>query len=732
MKKKLLSLLLTLSVALSMMPMATMTAFAKQDNVAKIGGAKYPTLQAAIDAAEDDDTIVLLKNAKESIVVHKKITINLDKYNIDARDLFKEPTENGYVIYVDGDLTITGKGMITGGNNTGNGGGIYLADKKTDGEIVTAGKVTLSGASQVTGNKAGGFGGGIYNDCDCNKTYLRNIMIGGSAKVIGNVSGVSEENPQGFNDNIYLKNRQLVKILKSAETKGRNAFRVGISQEEPGYWPVYRYVDEDKESTDIVYDTDYYGCVVSDDPTFDLRYNTSGHSAGLFPYAAKIVNKNVTTYYDTVQEAIDTIHFSKAGLITMVHDSAIKETVKVGRNQIITLDLNGHNLNRSLDRARKAYDGIVLHNEGNLTIVNNTFEKNEEFGYICNGGGVYTDADGQTYQVGGILNDGTLKLNTGVAVAGNDGYGVFNRGNLYMEDAYVIENYVGGVCNAKGYQNFKIVNEAGIYDNVIGWKNDASCNVAWEDDAVANIEVENFTGKCGITAPLGTEFAQGEGVEAFKDNFFSDNEEYEIGYDATAKSLFVKKKVTPVPPTPGPTPEPVDPLETEKAAALEAVLAEVGVSEAKTLTGELKMVYEKAVSVIESETNAYDIELDKVLYSKMMKETQEFNEIKIVQLKPQAKKKAVLVSFKTSKLVMADRVPVISAKYQIKRATNKKFTKGVKTNTKKASKKSKLTYKSKKLKKGKRYYYKVRGVITFTDGTTIHTKWSKVKSAKAK
>ena len=70
------------------------------------------------------------------------------------------------------------------------------------------------------------------------------------------------------------------------------------------------------------------------------------------------------------------------------------------------------------------------------------------------------------------------------------------------------------------------------------------------------------------------------------------------------------------------------------------------------------------------------------------------------------------------------------SKYQIYRKTGKNGTyKRIKTIT---AKKSTVTYTDKKLKKGKKYYYKVRGVVTLSNKKPAYTKWSAVKSVKCK
>ena len=72
--------------------------------------------------------------------------------------------------------------------------------------------------------------------------------------------------------------------------------------------------------------------------------------------------------------------------------------------------------------------------------------------------------------------------------------------------------------------------------------------------------------------------------------------------------------------------------------------------------------------------------------------------------------------------------------YQIYRSTSKKFNKNLKKYSISRTKNTK-TYtwtNSKKLKKGTKYYYKVRGRVKLSDGTYAYTQWSKVKTAKCK
>lgn len=73
MKRKLLSVLLTLCLAFSLLPTAALAdgEGTQTNDVAQIGGTGYATLQAAIDAAKSGDTIVLKKSISATEIGEK-------------------------------------------------------------------------------------------------------------------------------------------------------------------------------------------------------------------------------------------------------------------------------------------------------------------------------------------------------------------------------------------------------------------------------------------------------------------------------------------------------------------------------------------------------------------------------------------------------------------------------------------------------------------------------------
>ena len=132
-------------------------------------GTTYETLQAAINEAENGDTVVLAKDVTENININKS-TLDLNGKTLTGLGDDSVVTITGS----DTEVTVTssaeGKGVITGGNNPSNGGGFSIQDAT----------VSLHNLS-ITENKAigdgGGYtgGGGIYTK-DANLT-LDNVHV---------------------------------------------------------------------------------------------------------------------------------------------------------------------------------------------------------------------------------------------------------------------------------------------------------------------------------------------------------------------------------------------------------------------------------------------------------------------------------------------------------------------------------------------------------------------------
>ena len=96
-------------------------------------------------------------NTPQQIIVggSRYIVLDLNGCTL-SRNLGEDAVDDGYVIKVNGTLTIRDKkgtgGKITGGYCTENGGGVIVAD---------GGKLILE-SGEISGNRASGYGGGVY------------------------------------------------------------------------------------------------------------------------------------------------------------------------------------------------------------------------------------------------------------------------------------------------------------------------------------------------------------------------------------------------------------------------------------------------------------------------------------------------------------------------------------------------------------------------------------------
>ena len=120
--------------------------------VAKIDGTYYKTLADAVAAAQDGDTITLLKDAELTSTLNLAKNITIDgqgKYTIKAANSFTVGSDNKTycVLYVSGEVTL--KDVTVNGNEKCR---VIFCDK---------GKLTIDGAT-ITNGKAPNFIGGVY------------------------------------------------------------------------------------------------------------------------------------------------------------------------------------------------------------------------------------------------------------------------------------------------------------------------------------------------------------------------------------------------------------------------------------------------------------------------------------------------------------------------------------------------------------------------------------------
>ena len=83
-RKHVVSILAVIAFVVMFVFSNTITSHAEEGNEAKIGTTEYETIDAAVEAAKDGDTITILKDAyaDNTLKIDKKITLDLDMYTL--------------------------------------------------------------------------------------------------------------------------------------------------------------------------------------------------------------------------------------------------------------------------------------------------------------------------------------------------------------------------------------------------------------------------------------------------------------------------------------------------------------------------------------------------------------------------------------------------------------------------------------------------------------------------
>ena len=126
--KKALATILALVMALGL----TTAAWAEGEGSAKVGNVEYNTLQAAVDAAAEGQTVVLLKDvdASSGVTVGKKIVLDMNgKKLYNTVDIW-DTSWSLISVQANGDLTITGNGTFAAKEND-----CYAVDVQDGGKV---------------------------------------------------------------------------------------------------------------------------------------------------------------------------------------------------------------------------------------------------------------------------------------------------------------------------------------------------------------------------------------------------------------------------------------------------------------------------------------------------------------------------------------------------------------------------------------------------------------------
>ena len=410
MKRKFLSILLTLAMALTLLPTAAM---AEGEEVAQIGETKYATLAEAVEAVPMDSTeteIVLLKDYIGSgikVVAGKNIVFNLNgkTYTVDKPTVGSSGTEtNGFQLLKDSKVTFKNGTLksATGADSLPNGGILIQNYCDLTLENVTLDTSANSNISYVISNNFGSLtakGDTVIKAADgkvafdlwygmnSNGLYDDGVSVTFGTDFTGSVTG-----------NIEYGAHSRVPSNSNWKDKARLTIANGN----------FDTTFVDSNNNDGVAPEDFNITITGGIFTSDVSaYLSSGYiqnengaveTLGETNAVAKISG----TYYKTLADAVTAADTTTT--VTLLKDTTENVTIPTGKT--ITLDLNGKTLSGGTNNNKAA-----LLNNGTVTIKDSSATKT-----------------------------GTIKREDDADNTGTSYYVIKNLGTMTIEQANVINN----------------------------------------------------------------------------------------------------------------------------------------------------------------------------------------------------------------------------------------------------------------------------------------------------
>ena len=444
--------------------------------VAEINGKKYDSLQAAIAAAKDGDTVTLLADTTEDVTINKNITLDLggktltntnagkatisvtggtvtvkngnvvggtSYYNIEVtKDSNANLTLEGVTAtagnngssMIDnyGTLTIT-SGTYTGGLDTVKNepnatltinGGTFTLTKGTSkgftGVVFNYGKLTITGGEFTQSDKSAPYG----------QAQVIHTDKSGSAVPSTTITGGTFKN---------LCTRSTAFVVRATNAAA------GATKVSGGTF---------NKSISVDYCADGYIPTKNADGTYGVKEGK---------YVAQIGSK----YYEKLADAIRLA--AKGATIELLTD--VNEAVTVSDKKNITLDLNGFTLTNT---------------EGEHTIVNNGTLTIKDSSTAQTG-----TVDNVTHGRGALVNNGTVILSGGTfersaekgkfepyGNGGNSWYTIANYGTMTIDNGTTVKNaggYSSNIRNGGQDSTAKLTINGGTFDGGVNTvKNDAN------------------------------------------------------------------------------------------------------------------------------------------------------------------------------------------------------------------------------------------------------------------
>lgn len=435
MRRKLLSVTLCVCMMLTMAPFAFAAEGEDSETpesvVAKIGDQGYSTLQAAIEAATNTQTITLLSDidlARTISVSNKTITLNLDGHKLyntaDLWDLPAKKDHNWSLISVrgTGNLTITGNGTLQAKEND-----CYAVDVQ-DGSTLTIENGTLVG--------------------NIHAVYVQE----GTAYIKGGTYRVQQKYPQTGKEDEFVLN-----LYDTNRSNGTAKMTVT-----GGTFANFNPANCQAEGANTNFCAEGYSTKQEDE-----NYTVMGPVAaiGEHNYATLSVaveaagNKTVTLLKDVTEDLV--IPADK----TVTLNLNGKKLTNVSSNTITnngTLTITGEGTVDNVTHAKAA-----IYNKGTVTLNGGTYDRSNEDGVDADNAGT------NTYYT--ILNHGNMTVDSSVTVR-NKGHhsSLFENGYYSHNSKDGIDNptltitsgtYEGGLNTIKNDDDATLIINGGTFTN---------------------------------------------------------------------------------------------------------------------------------------------------------------------------------------------------------------------------------------------------------------------------
>ena len=377
--------------------------------VAYVAGKGFDTLQAAIDAAQDGETVTLLADATEDVAINKSVTLDLHGKTLTNTNAGKATltiakgatatVKNGSIVGGTGYYTIDSYGTATLEDVTATAGNTDASMIRNDGTL-TIESGSYSGGLNVVKSEEDStlnINGGRFELSYATSGYTGVVFAYGNTTITGGefVQSLTTtgrwNHPQVIATGMVEGHPSFTKITGGTFTNkysdGSNIFR-GVGKGTSDNFEVSGGTFN--KSVPSSYFADGLTCAKNADGTYGI---------------ATAIAQIGTDRYTSLKAAISAA--KKGKTIQLLNDTT--ENITINASKQITLDLNGHTLNGGTGTAKAA-----ILNKGNVTITDTSANKTGTIKRDDQG------IEGETsYYV--IKNIGTMVIDQ-ANVANNSGY----------------------------------------------------------------------------------------------------------------------------------------------------------------------------------------------------------------------------------------------------------------------------------------------------------------------